>query len=190
MWIYWIHRTRYTFLPCLCILKKKNYAFIVPSAISIFYTTCLKLIENTNLCNISEYGFGSNPSTKGDVYSFGILVLEMVTRKRPTDDMFGGGLSLHKWVKSHFHGRVERVVDPSLVAALRDLSPLVKKMKEVAIGELMELGILCTQESSSTRPTMLDAADDLDRLKRYLTGDTTATFASSLGISSSTFDDD
>ncbi|XP_062157014.1 putative leucine-rich repeat receptor-like serine/threonine-protein kinase At2g24130 isoform X2 [Alnus glutinosa] len=137
-----------------------------------------------------EYGFGSNPSTKGDVYSFGILVLEMVTRKRPTDDMFGGGLSLHKWVKSHFHGRVERVVDPSLVAALRDLSPLVKKMKEVAIGELIELGILCTQESSSTRPTMLDAADDLDRLKRYLTGDTTATFASSLGISSSTFDDD
>ncbi|XP_059458418.1 putative leucine-rich repeat receptor-like serine/threonine-protein kinase At2g24130 [Corylus avellana] len=106
------------------------------------------------------------------------------------DNMFDGGLSLHKWVKSHFHGRVERVVDPSLVEALKDLSPEVKKMKEVAIGELIELGILCTQESLSTRPTMLDAADDLDRLKRYLTGDTTATFASSLGISSSTFDDD
>ncbi|XP_059458419.1 putative leucine-rich repeat receptor-like serine/threonine-protein kinase At2g24130 [Corylus avellana] len=107
------------------------------------------------------------------------------------DDMFVGGLSLHKWVKSHFHGRLERVVDPSLVAPLKDLSPEVKKMKEVAIGELIELGLLCTQESLSTRPTMLDAADDLDRLKRYLTGDTTATFASSLGISSSTnFDDD
>ena len=61
---------------------------------------------------------------------------------------------------------------------------------EVAIGELMDLGILCTQESPSTRPTMLDAADDLDRLKRYLSGDTTATFASSLGISSSTLGDD
>ncbi|KAE7997209.1 hypothetical protein FH972_001863 [Carpinus fangiana] len=79
---------------------------------------------------------------------------------------------------------------PWLHSPLKDLSPEVKKMKEVAVGELIELGILCTQESSSTRPTMLDAADDLDRLKRYLTGDTTATFASSLGISSSTFDDD
>ncbi|CAL9010991.1 unnamed protein product [Prunus brigantina] len=137
-----------------------------------------------------EYGFGSNASTKGDVYSFGILVLEMVTRKRPTDDMFVGGLSLHRWVKNHYHGRVEKLVDSSLMRASRDQPPEVKKMWDVAIGELIELGILCTQESSSTRPTMLDAADDLDRLKRYLCGDTTATFASSLGISSSTLEDD
>ncbi|KAG6787843.1 hypothetical protein POTOM_003888 [Populus tomentosa] len=121
---------------------------------------------------------------------FGVLVLEMVTRKRPTDDMFVGGLNLHKWVKTHYHGRLERVVDPSLMRASRDQFPEVKRMWEVAIGELVELGILCTQESPSTRPTMLDAADDLDRLKRYLSGDTTATFASSLGISSSTLGDD
>lgn len=114
----------------------------------------------------------------------------MVTRKRPTDDMFTGGLNLHKWVKNHYHGRVEKVIDSSLVRASRDQSPEVGKMWEVAIGELIELGILCTQESPSTRPTMLDAADDLDRLKRYLSGDITATFASSLGISSSTAGDD
>ncbi|KAG7992714.1 hypothetical protein I3843_02G140800 [Carya illinoinensis] len=137
-----------------------------------------------------EYGFGSTTTTKGDVYSFGIIVLEMVTRRRPTDDMFVGGLSLHKWVKSHFHERMEGVIDTSLVRASRDQAPEVKKMWEVAIGELIELGILCTQDSPSTRPTMLDAADDLDRLKRYLGGDTTVTFTSSLGISSSTLSDD
>ncbi|XP_058067735.1 putative leucine-rich repeat receptor-like serine/threonine-protein kinase At2g24130 [Magnolia sinica] len=133
-----------------------------------------------------EYAYGTNTSTKGDVYSFGILVLEMVTRKRPTDDMFVGGLDLHKWVKRHYHGRVEKVIDSSLIRSARDQSPEVQKMWEVAIGELIELGVLCTQEVPSTRPTMLDAADDLDRLKRYLIGDTSATFASSLGISSST----
>ncbi|KAJ0075838.1 hypothetical protein Patl1_34785 [Pistacia atlantica] len=134
-----------------------------------------------------EYGFGSNTSTKGDVYSFGILVLEMVTRKRPTDNMFGGELSLHKWVKTHYHGRMEKVIDPSLVRASRDQSPEERRMWHVAIGELIELGILCTQESPSTRPTMLDAADDLDRLKRYLSGNT---FSSFLGIYSSTLGDD
>ncbi|KAG5523223.1 hypothetical protein RHGRI_035142 [Rhododendron griersonianum] len=79
---------------------------------------------------------------------------------------------------------------PGVATSSRDQSPEVKKMWEVAIEELTELGILCTQDSPSTRPTMLDAADDLGRLKRYLLGDTTATFASSLGISSSTVGDD
>lgn len=114
----------------------------------------------------------------------------MVTRMRPTDDMFGGGLNLHRWVKTHYHARIERVIDSSLLRSLRDQSAEMQKMWEVAIVELVELGILCTQDSPSTRPTMLDAADDLDRLKRYLCGDTTATFASSLGISSSNLDDD
>ncbi|KAK9100130.1 hypothetical protein Scep_023560 [Stephania cephalantha] len=68
----------------------------------------------------------------------------------------------------------------------RDQSPEVKNMWEVAIIELIELGLLCTQDAPSTRPTMIDAADDLDRLKRYLSGDTTVTFASSVGITSST----
>ncbi|KAL4387602.1 hypothetical protein GQ457_09G000250 [Hibiscus cannabinus] len=133
-----------------------------------------------------EYGFGSNTSIRGDVYSFGVVVLEMVTRKRPTDDMFVGGLNLQKWVKNHYHGRLEKVVDSCLIRASRDQSAEVRRMWEVAIGELIELGILCTQETPSNRPTMLDAADDLDRLKRYLSGDTTVTFASSLGFSSST----
>lgn len=123
------------------------------------------------------------------MYSFGVLVLEMVTRRKPTDDMFESGLSLHKWVKNHYHGRADAVVDPALARMVRDQTPEVRRMSDVAIGELLELGILCTQESTSTRPTMMDAADDLDRLKRYLGGDTTATFASSLGFSSTTFED-
>ncbi|XP_066397377.1 putative leucine-rich repeat receptor-like serine/threonine-protein kinase At2g24130 [Miscanthus floridulus] len=136
-----------------------------------------------------EYGYGSNPTTKGDVYSFGVLVLEMVTRRKPTDDMFDAGLSLHKWVKAHYHGRADAVVDQALVRMVRDQTPEVRRMSDVAIGELLELGILCTQEQASARPTMMDAADDLDRLKRYLGGDTTATFASSLGFSSTTLED-
>lgn len=79
------------------------------------------------------------------------------------------------------------MVDRTLLRTLREQSNEVKRMWEVAIGELIELGLLCTQDMPSMRPTMLDCADDLDRLKRYLNGDTTTTFASSLGISSSTY---
>ncbi|XP_047951822.1 putative leucine-rich repeat receptor-like serine/threonine-protein kinase At2g24130 isoform X1 [Salvia hispanica] len=134
-----------------------------------------------------EYGCGSSTSTKGDVYSFGVVVLEMVTRKWPTDEMFVGGLSLQSYVKRHFQSEGECVVDTVLLRALWQERDEVKRMWEVAIVELMELGLLCMRESPSTRPTMLDCADDLDRLKTYLNGDTTATFASSHGISSSTY---
>ncbi|KAK9098140.1 hypothetical protein Syun_025185 [Stephania yunnanensis] len=96
------------------------------------------------------------------------------------------GMSLPKWVKNRYYRHLEEVIDPSLLKDSRDQSPELKNMWEVAVIELIELGLLCTQDAPSTRPTMIDAADDLDRLKRYLSGDTTMTFASSVGITSST----
>ncbi|XP_074282403.1 putative LRR receptor-like serine/threonine-protein kinase At3g47570, partial [Silene latifolia] len=43
-----------------------------------------------------EYGLGSEPSTSGDVYSYGILLLELMTGKSPTASMFNDGYNLHE----------------------------------------------------------------------------------------------
>lgn len=93
----------------------------------------------------------------------------MVTGKRPTNDMFVGGLTLQHWVdKSYRHENIEKVVDSCMVRPSRDLSSKRKKIWEVSIGSLIELGLRCTQDSPSSRPTMLDVAVDLNRLKRDL----------------------
>ncbi|GJR39254.1 kinase-like domain-containing protein, partial [Tanacetum coccineum] len=45
-----------------------------------------------------KYGLWTEMTSSGDVYSFGILLLELMTGKKPTDDMFNEGLSIHKFV--------------------------------------------------------------------------------------------
>ncbi|RWR78763.1 putative LRR receptor-like serine/threonine-protein kinase [Cinnamomum micranthum f. kanehirae] len=57
------------------------------------------VLMKIGLVCIVEYGVGCQMSTKGDVHRFGMLLLEICTRKRPTDDMFKDGLSLHEVAK-------------------------------------------------------------------------------------------
>ncbi|XP_008392991.2 probable LRR receptor-like serine/threonine-protein kinase At3g47570 [Malus domestica] len=62
-----------------------------------------------------EYGMGNEVSAYGDVYSYGILLLEMLTGKRPTDEMFKDGLTLHNFVQMALPERVEEICDPVLL---------------------------------------------------------------------------
>ena len=63
----------------------------------------------------SEYGMGSEVSTQGDVYSFGILVLEMLTGKRPTEEMFKDGNNLHNYARSAYPDNLLDIVDFNLL---------------------------------------------------------------------------
>ena len=63
----------------------------------------------------AEYGMGVHVTTKGDVYSYGILLLEMLTGKKPTQNMFLEGMNLQKWVCSGFTNQLREVIDKSLL---------------------------------------------------------------------------
>ncbi|XP_031390698.1 probable LRR receptor-like serine/threonine-protein kinase At3g47570 [Punica granatum] len=63
-----------------------------------------------------EYGMGGRASTNGDVYSFGILLLELFIARKPTDVMFQEGLNLNKFASAvdENNCQVLDVVDPRL----------------------------------------------------------------------------
>ncbi|KAJ9180594.1 hypothetical protein P3X46_008813 [Hevea brasiliensis] len=62
-----------------------------------------------------EYGMADQVSVLGDVYSFGILLLEMFTGKRPDDEMFIDDLSIHKFVAMALPEHAMNVIDPTML---------------------------------------------------------------------------
>ncbi|MBA0571424.1 hypothetical protein Golob_004999, partial [Gossypium lobatum] len=124
-----------------------------------------------------EYGMGSELSTKGDVYSYGILLLEMFTGKRPTDEKFKEGLNLHNFVKSALPDRVIEILDPILVEERVQQETLKGKClrNEIhlqCLNLIYEIGLICSAESPSAR---MDTSDVVTKLcsirdKLYPTG--------------------
>ena len=72
-----------------------------------------------NLNSNVEYGAEGIISIKGDVYSFGIFLTETFTRKKPTDEMFSGEMSLKEWVKQCLPSALIQVVDTNLLSTRR-----------------------------------------------------------------------
>ncbi|CAI9773935.1 unnamed protein product [Fraxinus pennsylvanica] len=112
-----------------------------------------------------EYGRGSQVSTLGDVYSFGILLLEMFTGKRPTDDMFKDGLSLHYFVKAALPDRVAEIIDPILVEECKSVEmnmnyTKIHKLKECFVS-VFKVGLACSMSTARERLSMSDAANEL-----------------------------
>ncbi|GLT57112.1 hypothetical protein SLA2020_301060 [Shorea laevis] len=118
-----------------------------------------------------EYGMGGKASMAGDVFSFGILLLEMITGKRPTDAIFKDGLNLHQFAKLALPERVMDIVDPSLLQELRSTDENVgdarrnRRERRVSIKEILitfaRIGVLCSMDSPNDRMEMKDVVAEL-----------------------------
>ncbi|KAL4632604.1 hypothetical protein ACB092_04G063700, partial [Castanea dentata] len=122
-------------------------------------------IRGTIGYTLPEYGLGSEVSTKGDVYSYGILLLEMITGKRPTNSVFEGDLNLHNYASMALPNRVMEVVDPKLlnnvdeVLGNHNCSP-ANKLKECLIS-MVKVGVACSMELAQERWDISKAISEL-----------------------------
>ncbi|TVU15780.1 hypothetical protein EJB05_39318, partial [Eragrostis curvula] len=94
-----------------------------------------------------EYGLNTEISTMGDVYSFGVLLLEMITGSRPTDEKFNDGITLHEYVYRAFPNSVNEVIDPVL---LQDETNATDVMQNCIIP-LVRVGLSCSLASPKAR---------------------------------------
>lgn len=93
---------------------------------------------------------------KSDVYSYGVVMLEVLTGKQPIDPTIPDGLHIVEWVRLR-KGGVE-VLDQQLKG--RSESEVEEMMQTVGVA------LLCVTPSPNDRPTMKDVAAMLKEIRQ------------------------
>ncbi|KAH6791347.1 Leucine-rich receptor-like protein kinase family protein [Perilla frutescens var. frutescens] len=94
-----------------------------------------------------EYYQSFRCSTKGDVYSYGVVLLELLTGRQPTDSADFGDNNLVGWVKQHAKTRIVDVFDPELLKEDPTL--------EIELLQHLQVATACLDDRPWKRPTII-----------------------------------
>ncbi|XP_002980098.2 probable leucine-rich repeat receptor-like protein kinase At5g63930 [Selaginella moellendorffii] len=109
-----------------------------------------------------EYGYTMRLSDKVDVYGFGVVLLELATRKSPFDRNFPAeGMDLVSWVRAQVllsseTLRIEEFVDNVLLETGASVEVMMQFVK---------LGLLCTTLDPKERPSMREVVQMLQSMQ-------------------------
>ncbi|KAL9250594.1 Brassinosteroid LRR receptor kinase-like protein [Drosera capensis] len=94
-----------------------------------------------------EYYQSFRCSAKGDVYSYGVVLLELLTGKQPTDSSDFGDNNLVGWVEQHAKLKISDVFDPELMKEDPSL--------EIELLQHLKVACACLDDRPWRRPTMI-----------------------------------
>ncbi|XP_021973645.1 receptor kinase-like protein Xa21 [Helianthus annuus] len=115
-----------------------------------------------------EYGLGSDMTTNGDVYSFGMLLLEVMTGKKPTDDIFNEGHSLHKFASMALPDHVMDIIDLNILNIYQGVCEADAQKIEECLASTIKIGVSCSLDSPSLRMNMEKVVHELHRIQNTL----------------------
>lgn len=126
-----------------------------------------------------ELAYMGKVSRKSDVFSFGIMLLEVFTGKRPTNAMFVGESNLRHRVSEAFPARLIDIVDDKLLLGeeistrgFHDQTNIISSAspstscKSNFLVSTFELGLECSSKSPDERPSMSEIIVRLKNIKK------------------------
>ncbi|KAH6826231.1 hypothetical protein C2S53_001668 [Perilla frutescens var. hirtella] len=152
--------------PSNVLLDEDMVARVCDFGISKLFDEGEAMVQTRTLATIGyaapEYGSEGIVSTSGDVYSYGVVLMEMFASKKPTDDMFSGETSLKGWVSEALEAdAIGEVVAPGLLS--REDQHFVAK--EQCVTSIFDLAMKCLPILPNERINMIEAAATLQKIK-------------------------
>ncbi|CAL2268679.1 unnamed protein product [Prunus armeniaca] len=101
---------------------------------------------------------------QADVYSFGIVMMETFTKRKPTDEMFVGEMNLKKWIANSLfpYAAIVEAVDGNLLGTEEDHDIVSRRD---CLSSIMRLGLACSAELPKERINMQDVVATLNKIK-------------------------
>ncbi|CAM0879525.1 unnamed protein product [Alopecurus aequalis] len=112
-----------------------------------------------------EYGEGSAVSTQGDIYSLGIILLEMFTGRSPTDEIFRDSLDLHKFVEDAVPNKILEIADPTIWLHIETNDNITSSRIQECLVSVLRLGISCSKTRPRERTLIRDAAVEMHAIR-------------------------
>ena len=130
-----------------------------------FYKYGMLINTSFFFCIIIEYGEASSITTFGDVYSLGILLLEIFTGRSPTDDMFRGSMDLHKFSEDALPDKIWEIADTTMWLHTGTHDSNTRNIIEKCLVHAISLGVSCSRKQPRERTLIQDAVNEMHAIR-------------------------